>query len=184
VEGGDGCPVEKVSWNDCQEFIKRLNSRVSGGRFRLPTEAEWEYAARAGTTGPYAADIDSMAWYANNSGDRVIDATALYNEDKNIGSYLKKILANGCRTHLVAKKKPNAWGLYDMHGNVWEWCEDWHGDYPSGSVTDPAGPSSGSDRVLRGGGWGDGARYCRSAFRGRVGPGDRGGDLGFRLARP
>ena len=112
---GDDCPVEKVSWNDCQKFIRKLNGMVSGGNFRLPTEAEWEYACRAGTTRPYAGDLDAMGWYEINSGSR---------------------------THRVAQKNPNAWGLCDMHGNVWERCQDWYGDYPSGLVTDPTGPSS------------------------------------------
>ena len=116
-----------------------------------------EYAARAGTTGAYAGDLDAMAWYDNNSGGK---------------------------THAVGDKEPNAWGLYDMHGNVWEWCQDWKGNYPSGSVTDPTGPSSGSPRVLRGGGWGNYARYCRSAFRAWYVPGARSYDLGSGLLFP
>ncbi len=165
---GDNRPVENVSWDDCQEFIRKVNAeaeRQFGGEARLPTEAEWEYACRAGSTGAYAGtgDLDSMGWYGGNSGSK---------------------------THPVGQKRPNAWGFYDMHGNVWEWCNDWYGSYPSGSVTDPAGAASGDLRVLRGGGWNDGARYCRSAFRlGNfpadrywLDPGDRGGDIGFRLA--
>ena len=140
---GDGLPVENISWNDCQDFICRLNSffRSSGRVFRLPTEAEWEYACRAGTTGEYnvpGESLDNLGWYDGNSNDT---------------------------THPVGGKRPNAWGLYDMHGNVWEWCADWYGDYPSGTVTDPTGPSNGSRRVLRGGSWFDGARDCRSASR-------------------
>ncbi len=177
---GDDCPVEEVSWNDAQEFIRRLNNAVTGVRFRLPTEAEWEYACRAGTTGAYAGDLDAMAWYANNSGNQKINAQVLWEADR--GSYVKKILDNGCRIHAVGNKKPNTWGLYDMHGNVWEWCQDWYGDYPSGYVTDPAGPSSGSYRVLRGGGWSSGAGFCRSAYRGRSGPAGRISYGGFRLA--
>jgi len=152
---GDDCPVENVSWYDCQDFIRKLNGLVSGGKFRLPTEAEWEYACRAGTTGPYPGDLDAMAWYEKNSGSR---------------------------TQRVRQKQPNAWGLYDMHGNVWEWCQDWKGDYPSGSVTDPTGPSSGASRVLRGGCWYYVARYCRSSSRYWLGPSGRDGSLGFRLA--
>ncbi len=152
---GDDCPVENVSWNDCQEFIRRLNNAVRGVRFRLPTEAEWEYACRAGTTGPYAGHLDAMGWYDKNSGRS---------------------------THGSGQKRPNAWGLYDMHGNVWEWCQDWYGDYPSGYLNDPTGPPSGSDRVLRGGSWRSLARYCRSASRHRADPADRDGNLGFRLA--
>ncbi len=180
---GSTCPVESVSWNDSQEFIQRLNGLVSGGGFRLPTEAEWEYAARAGTTGPYAGDLDAMAWYGNNSGNRVIDALAIWNEVKDGSKYIQRLVDNGCRTHPVAGKRTNAWGLYDMHGNVWEWVQDWYGDYPSGIVTDPTGPSSGASRVRRGGSWDDRARYCRSASRIRDTPDSRDGYLGLRLAR-
>jgi formylglycine-generating enzyme required for sulfatase activity len=152
---GDNCPVEKVSWEDCQQFIRKLNGMEETRKYRLPTEAEWEYAARSGTTGAYAGDLDAMAWYDNNSGSK---------------------------THAVGGKAPNAWGLYDMHGNVWEWCQDWYGDYPSGSVTDPAGANSSSYRVVRGGGWSRYAGGCRSADRGRIAPGYRDSLLGFRLA--
>ena len=125
---GDDRPVEGVSWEDCQEFIQKVNAKLLDGQVRLPTEAEWEYACRAGTTTPYGGtgNLDEMGWYGGNSGGE---------------------------THPVGQKKPNAWGLYDMHGNVWEWCADWFGDYPSGSVTDPTGPSSGETRVRRGGSW-------------------------------
>ena len=152
---GDNCPIEKVSWEDCQQFIRKLNGMEGPRKYRLPTEAEWEYVARSGTTGAYAGDLDAMGWYRNNSGSK---------------------------THAVGEKEPNAWGLYDMHGNVWEWCQDWYGDYPSGSVMDPTGPSSGSYRVNRGGSWYCFARYCRSADRYGIEPGARGDDLGFRLA--
>jgi formylglycine-generating enzyme required for sulfatase activity len=143
-------PVEMVSWNDCRAFIDKINElsakQGSRMRFALPTEAQWEFACRAGTIGAYCrkADLDEIGWYKDNSGGK---------------------------THSVAAKKPNAWGLYDMHGNVWEWCEDLYGDYPSGIVTDPTGDSSGSDRVLRGGSWVSAARACRSAYRGRGIPG-------------
>jgi formylglycine-generating enzyme required for sulfatase activity len=149
-------PVDQVSWNMAQEFIQKLNSRGDSYRYRLPTEAEWEYAARAGTTGPYAGDLEAMAWYEVNSGGM---------------------------THPVAKKAANAWGLYDMHGNVWEWTADWFGSYSSGAVTDPTGPSTGSYRVDRGGSWDDGARGCRSAVRPYGSPGLRRSYLGFRLLR-
>ena len=156
---GDNCSVESVSWNDVQEFIRKLNSRT-GGQCRLPTEAEWEYAARAGSStrfcfGDSDSGLGSYAWYDGNSGKT---------------------------THAVARKQPNAWGLYDMHGNVWEWCSDWYGDYPPGSVTDPEGPSSGTRRVNRGGSWIDDARGCRSALRGRDAPTGLSRNLGFRLA--
>lgn len=159
---GRNCPVERVSWNEVQEFIRRLNQQDSANRYRLPTEAEWEYAARAGSQTAYSfgndpGDLENYGWHDDNSGDR---------------------------THPVGQKSPNGWGLYDMHGNVWEWTADWHGkNYPGGSVTDPAGPSSGSFRVIRGGGWYDYARHCRSAFSSCLGPDRRGGDFGFRLLR-
>ncbi len=148
-------PVENVSWDDCQEFVVKLRKKVPGQMFRLPTEAEWEYSCRAGTTGDYAGNLDDMAWYDGNSGSK---------------------------THPVGQKKPNAWGLYDMHGNVWEWCAGWYGDYPNGAVTDPTGPNTGSSRVVRGGFWfGDGTN-CRSAYRLRGAPGIRDFIMGFRVA--
>lgn len=156
---GDDLPVEQVSWNDCQTFITKLN-QLTGQMFRLPTEAEWEYAARGGNKSKgyqYAGSntLGDVAWYDSNSGDK---------------------------THSVATKQPNELGLYDMSGNVWEWCQDWKGNYSSSSVTNPTGPTSGSDRVNRGGGWGSGARGCRSAIRGYNTPGSRSGNLGLRLA--
>jgi len=151
---GPKLPVENLSWDDCQGFMAKLQEKT-GRKFVLPTEAQWEYACRAGTTGDYAGNLDAMAWYNQNSGGT---------------------------THPVGQKQPNAWGLYDMHGNVWEWCRDWYGNYPGGSVTDPTGPPQGSLRVIRGGCWGFVAGYCRSAFRGRIDPGIRYVDLGFRLA--
>jgi formylglycine-generating enzyme required for sulfatase activity len=155
-------PVEQVSWNDAIEFCRKLAERErSAGRlpegyeYTLPTDAQWEYACRAGTTGDYAGNLDAMAWYESNSGSQ---------------------------THAVSAKQPNAWGLYDMHGNVWEWCRDWKGDYPGGSVRDPTGPASGSLRVRRGGCWLSTARNCRSAGRDGNDPGNRLYFLGFRLA--
>ena len=152
---GDQNPVEQVSWGECQDFCRQLSSKLSG-KVSLPTEAQWEYACRAGTTGAYAGDLDAMAWYGSNSGDK---------------------------THPVGQKKPNAWGLYDMHGNVWEWCSDWYGkDYYTESPTsDPTGPDSGSDRVNRGGSWDSIAGDCRSASRNYRGPGNRNPYLGFRI---
>jgi len=149
---GDDLPVENVSWNDCQEFCQKTG-------LRLPTEAEWEYACRAGSTGEYAGtgNLDEMGWYEDNS---------------------------DYETHPVGTKKPNAWGLCDMHGNVFEWCADWKGDYPNGAVTDPEGASSGWSRVRRGGGWHDDAGICRSAFRGiNFNPSYPNFVLGFRPAR-
>jgi formylglycine-generating enzyme required for sulfatase activity len=196
--GCDSCPVETVSWHEAAAYCNALSAAAglatcyscSGTGtsvscelsssystpyacpgYRLPTEAEWEYAARAGTTTatnlgnldaghlgcqqPNAA-LDSIAWYCGNSGGA---------------------------THAVGGKEANAWGLYDMLGNVWEWCGDWHGDYPAGSATDPWGPSGGSDRVDRGGSWYVGARFARAACRDRGGPGGRGGGLGLRPVR-
>ena len=151
------CPVERVSWGDAQEFIRSLNGRAGGSRYRLPTEAEWEHAARAGTVGDrHAPNLDAIAWYWDNS-DR--------------------------HTHPVGQKAPNAWGLHDMLGNVDEWVQDWKGDYPGGAVTDPRGPGSGSDRVTRGGGWDDNAWSCRAPSRNHYSPGIRYNTLGFRLLR-
>ena len=147
---GDDLPVVKVSWDDCQEFCK--NAGLS-----LPTEAQWEYACRAGSTAAYAGSgkLEEMGWYTGNSDGE---------------------------PHPVGQKQPNAWGLCDMLGNVWEWCADWFGDYPSGSVTDPKGASSGSYRVKRGGSWFSDAASCRSAYRRHYNPSDRDDDLGFRPA--
>jgi formylglycine-generating enzyme required for sulfatase activity len=158
---GKNCPVERVSWEDAQEFIKKLNRMEKTDKYRLPTEAEWEYACRAGSTtrfsfGDDEAKLEQFAWYENNSGDQ---------------------------THPVGQLKPNAWGLYDMHGNVWEWCQDWFGKYPTRSVTDPTGSASGERRVLRGGSWGYDARFIRSANRGHDNPGIRYNHFGFRVAR-
>jgi len=157
---GENHPVDQVSWEDAQELITNLNERTGENLYRLPTEAEWEYACRSGSSETYCFGDDEnllgeYAWYNNNS------------EQK---------------THPVGEKKPNAWGLYDMHGNVWEWCQDWYGDYSQGSVTDPAGLSSGVRRVFRGGSWFYGADYCRSAIRFRCSPGYSYIILGFRLA--
>ncbi|MDM8537516.1 SUMF1/EgtB/PvdO family nonheme iron enzyme [Desulfobacterales bacterium HSG17] len=156
---GDNCPVEKVSWNDVQDFIKKLNRKESTDKYRLPTEAEWEFAARSrGKQEIYAGgnDIDRVAWYRDNSGKK---------------------------THPAGTKAENDLGLYDMSGNVREWCQDWYGNYPSGAVSDPVGPSSGSYRVYRGGCWSGYAQSCRSAFRGWNPPVGRYDYLGFRLLR-
>jgi len=183
---GDNCPVEQVSWDDVQEFIKKLNQKGEG-TYRLPTEAEWEYAARAGSktalyTGAMkilgdnnAPDLDPIAWYGGNS---CVEYSGGYDCS---GWSNKQYSCSNCGTHPVGKKEPNDFGLYDMIGNVWEWCQDWKGNYPSGSVTDPTGPSSGSCRVLRGGSWSSNARYCRAAYRSCYSPSYRVNDLGFRL---
>ncbi len=157
--GCDQCPVEQVSWDDAQQFIQKLNN-LTGKRYRLPTEAEWEFAARGGSSGRGSKfsgsnNLDEVGWYDGNSGGR---------------------------THSAKGKKANELGLYDMTGNVWEWCQDWYGDYPSGGQTNPSGAGTGSDRVGRGGGWGNNPRYCRVSFRGGTTPDFRGNDLGLRLA--
>jgi formylglycine-generating enzyme required for sulfatase activity len=174
-------PVERVSWDDVQQFIQILNSRSRKYNYRLPTEAEWEYACRAGSTGDYAGDLESMAWYGNNSGGQYIDAAEINRIDS--ANYFNRILNNGGQTHPVGQKRSNAWGLYDMHGNVWEWCHDWYGPYSSNYQVDPQGPGSGSYRVYRGGSFFFTAATCRSAFRDNRSPGDRYIILGFRLVR-
>ncbi|MDR1921294.1 MAG: formylglycine-generating enzyme family protein [Candidatus Adiutrix sp.] len=156
---GQSNPVEQVSCEDVQEFIKKLNQMEGTNKYRLPTEAEWEYAARAGTTSAYsfgdeAGALGRYAWHWDNSGET---------------------------THPVGQKEPNGWGLYDMHGNVWEWVQDWYGGYSSSPATDPRGPFSSPYRVFRGGGWLSCAGGCRSAYRG-CGTPDRSRSIGFRLA--
>ncbi|MCP4136430.1 MAG: formylglycine-generating enzyme family protein, partial [bacterium] len=185
---GNECPVETVSWEDVQKFIERLNQIKGAGTYRLPTEAEWEYACRAGTTTALysgsieilgnrnAPALDPIAWYGGNSGVK-------YKGGWDSSGWSEKQYENDrSGTHPVGKKNPNAWGLYDMLGNVWEWCQDWYGEeYPSGSVIDPEGQSTGSYRVLRGGSWNYAARNVRCANRGWYSPDDRGGDAGFRV---
>ena len=160
---GDDLPVEGVSWNDVQEFIEKLNEMEGNDKYRLPSEAEWEYACRAGTTTRYyfgddESRLGDYAWYDGNSGGK---------------------------SHPVGQKKPNPWGLYDMHGNIWEWVQDeWHSDY-NGAPSDGSAWESGSSsgRVSRGGSWFSFAWNCRSAYRTYFNPGYRGGNLGFRVLR-
>mgnify|MGYP002673282803 FL=1 len=155
---GESLPVANVSWDDCQEFISKLN-RITGKKFRLPTEAEWEYAARGGKKSrgyQYSGSnsLSDVAWYRDNSGKK---------------------------THAVGTKQPNELGIYDMGGNVYEWCKGWYGEYSSSSQVNPTGANSGSYRVNRGGGRSSNARSCRSSYRSNNTPGDRFSDLGFRL---
>ena len=163
---GTDCPVETVSWHDVQQFITLLNTKGEG-TYRLPTEAEWEYALRAGTLTAFPngaitntqcddPNLTEIGWYCGNSDDT---------------------------THPFAQKQPNAWGLYDMNGNVYEWCRDFYETYPSGPAIDPKGPFSGTYRVLRGGYWSIYAQYCRSATRDYMTPGYRHNGIGFRLVR-
>lgn len=153
-------PVESVSWEDCQRFLARLNAR-GPGRFRLPTEAEWEYAARAGTTTRFPWGNDPKEWETHTH------AWA------NSRSY--------AITHPVGAKPPNAWGLHDMHGNVWEWCSDWYGPYAEGAQRDPAGPAVGKEKVFRGGSWFDFPVSLRSANRHRHVTDERYPAIGLRL---
>ncbi len=151
-------PVETVTWDDCQDFCERLAKQV-GKAVRLPTEVEWEYACRAGTTSDYWSGSDEAAlkkvgWYAGNS-------------DK--------------QTKAVGKLGPNPWGLYNVHGNVWEWCRDWHGPYPTSDVSDYIGVKESEYRVLRGGSWNRDPSYCRAAYRGWSAPSYRGFNAGCRV---
>jgi sulfatase modifying factor 1 len=168
---GANLPVECVSWEDCQEFVAKLNDlgfAPAGARFALPTEAQWEYACRAGTTTPFP-------WGGVLNGDKAnCDGNCPYGTDVE-GKYLGK-------TAPVGSYSANPWGLFDMNGNVWEWCEDWYGDYPSSGSTDPLGPATGSNRVLRGGGWYNYALNCRSARRSYSDVDYRSVSFGFRLS--
>ena len=158
---GSNYPMYYISWDDCQEFVKRLNE-LTGKNFRLPTEAEWEYAARGGNKSrgyKYSGsdNIGDVAWYWDNSSKE---------------------------PHPVGTKSPNKLGLYDMSGNVWEWCSDWYSDYSSSSQTNPTGPTLGSYRVSRGGSWNYNASYCRVSIRAGSTPDNRRNYLGFRLVMP
>ncbi|MCP4700229.1 MAG: formylglycine-generating enzyme family protein [Gammaproteobacteria bacterium] len=162
-------PAEKVSWNNAQEFLQTLNKAVLGLNLRLPAEAEWEYACRAGTATPF--------WFGDNITPELVnyDGNYPYAGGKK-GLYRKKTVP-------VKELQCNAWGLYQMHGNIYEWCQDWYNKYPQRTVSDPAGPDSGTDRVLRGGSWLNYGLDTRSAYRYRSEPGYRDDRFGFRLAR-
>jgi formylglycine-generating enzyme required for sulfatase activity len=168
-------PVEQVSWDDAVEFCRKLSEmpeeKTARRRYSLPTEAQWEYACRAGSTGRYSFSfganmlpteydehgLSDYAWFSGNAGGR---------------------------THAVGRKQANAWGLYDMHGNVWQWCQDWYDRayYANSPVDDPGGPSEGSARACRGGTWSNPAGHCRPAYRERLAPGRSLHDLGFRVS--
>ncbi len=161
-------PVEQVSWNDVQAFIGELAGRLPGLAARLPTEAEWEHACRAGTTTPFSF------------GDQITPDLVNYDGRNPYAGGEKGLYRQ--KTVPVASLPANPCGLYEMHGNVWEWCADWYGDYPTKPQFDPQGPQTGGDRVLRGGSWGSNGGYIRSAIRRRYEPGDRHDFIGFRLA--
>ncbi|MEW6078858.1 MAG: SUMF1/EgtB/PvdO family nonheme iron enzyme, partial [Thermodesulfobacteriota bacterium] len=187
---GENCPVENISWLDAQEFIKKLKAKYNMN-YDIPTEAEWEYACRAGSktaiyTGPLSIlslndgpELDPVAWYGGNS-------CADYNgADDCSGRKGAQIRCQQCGTHPVAKKRPNAWGLYDMLGNVWELCSDWYNNFPggyqTGAVTDPRGPTIGTHRIIRGGSWFSEAAQCRSAFHDRSNPTVPSNGVGLRV---
>jgi sulfatase modifying factor 1 len=161
-------PVENVSWRDVQAFLSELNRRVPGLQARLPSEAEWEYACRAGTTTPFSF------------GDNISPEQVNYNGDSPYAGGEKGL--NREKTVPVGSLPANPWGLYEMHGNVWEWCADWYGDYPTAPQLDPTGPQTGGSRVLRGGSWSSDGRGARCALRGGFGPDYRGRGIGFRFA--
>jgi formylglycine-generating enzyme required for sulfatase activity len=166
-DGGPNCPVEMVSWEDTQAFISKLNQQEGTDKYCLPTEAEWEYACRAGTDGPFYFGRCLSTDQANYDGNRPLG-------DCPKGEFREK-------TTPVGNFECNKYGLYDMHGNVLEFCQDWYDNYTTSPVTDPTGPENGATRVLRGGSWISHAGYCRSAYRFRFWPGFRHRNTGFRL---
>jgi len=153
---GETLPVEQVSYEQVQEFLKRMNARNDGFKYRLPTEAEWEYAARAGTTGPNSGALDDIAWHKGNSAGK---------------------------SHPVGQKKPNAWGLFDMEGNVYEWTADWFFDYEEDPQTDPKGPETGFEKIPRGGSWDSTPKGVRTSNRNMLEPEEGNFNIGFRLVR-
>jgi formylglycine-generating enzyme required for sulfatase activity len=164
---GENClPVEQVSWDDCQSFIKKLRGKEKRP-YRLPSEAEWEYSCRAGTTTPF------------HFGETISTDQANYNGNSTYGTGKQGV--NREKTTPVGSFPPNAWGLHDMHGNVYEWCQDWYGEYPQSDVVDPKGSITGEGRVLRGGSWLYSPRHCRSAYRNLREPGCGSLIIGLRL---
>jgi formylglycine-generating enzyme required for sulfatase activity len=172
--GDQSMPIVDVTWDDAQTYC-----RWAGGR--LPTEAEWEYAARAGSTTPRYGDLDEIAWYADNSGLQRLDSEMMRRKEDQ-AHFLKYLTENGNGLHVVGQKRANELGLFDMLGNVWEWVIDWWDPsfYQNSPAQDPVGPSSGTERLLRGGSWIGGPRDIRVSLRSRRNPGDRDFDVGFR----
>ena len=169
----EAMPVVDVTWDDAQAYCDWV-----GGR--LPTEAEWEYAARAGSTATRYGDLEEIAWYADNSGRQQLDATSIWNEDQ--ANYAMRLHQNGNGMHEVGQKRANGFGLYDTAGNVWEWVNDWYDEayYHSSPARDPRGPIGGTLRVLRGGSWIGFPRFVRVSYRYRLDPSYRGNVVGFR----
>ncbi|MEA2060767.1 MAG: SUMF1/EgtB/PvdO family nonheme iron enzyme [Thermodesulfobacteriota bacterium] len=165
---GMNCPVENIRWSDAIRFIEALNKKEKIRRYRLPSEAEWEYACRAGTSTAFCSG--PMVKEGDYTTNEFLDAVGWYYRNSQYS------------THKVSLKAPNAWGFYDMHGNVWEWCNDWQRPYPFNPVTDPAGASSGYAKIRRGGSWCHYPEYCRSAYRSYFDPEDSSPEIGFRLA--
>lgn len=185
---GLDAPVENVNYSDCLDFCRRMNAKFPGNDFRLPTEAEWEYACRAGTTtavytGPlvvvgedYSPTLERIAWYFRNSKVSYFGGYPVSYWEGDEYLYFR------AGPHLTGQLHCNPWGLFDILGNVWEWCQDWYDSYPNDKTVDPKGPAEGTLRIIRGGGWGNAPGECRAAARLATDPGRRSGMIGFRLA--
>jgi formylglycine-generating enzyme required for sulfatase activity len=165
-KGEKNLPVDSVSWPNAEAFVRKLEA-VDKIPYRLPTEAEWEFACRAGTTTSF------------HFGETLSTAQANYNGNFTYGKGKPGLYRE--KTVPVGALPPNAWGLHEMHGNLWQWCQDWHGGYPTGDMIDPQGPKTGSNRVLRGGSWGSHPVFCRSANRNFSAPDSRTEFYGFRV---